>query len=327
MKSLLKPVRWVFCFLLIVLLSLPVFAQKGGGSGGSGGGKGGSGGSGGTPVGSPGPVTGSPGAGPYGTYGPYGANGIGAWPTEICEGNMSCPTTTPRPVPATPLQDDPTCFLPPVDGIRSPTISVTRLAAPEKAKQEYEKACSEVHHKKYEKAEEHLQKAINLYSSYTPAWVLLGQVQQMQHKTDDAAESCSRATHIDSGYAPSYLCLAYLDATASRWRELEEVTTQVLQLHPLNASNAYYYNALAYLHLNNLTSAETSARRGVEDSEKNHQPQLHLLLAQIYARKGDRQSEVAELHEYLKRDPHGSEAAQVNTALKQMSRNDSVGQP
>lgn len=248
------------------------------------------------------------------------------WDVPICEGTMSCPSTTPRPMPATPTHQEPTCFLPPVEGIRSPTVSVIRLEVPAKASREYEKACSDVRHKKYVKAEEHLQKAVNIYSAYTAAWVLLGQMQDSRQKPDEAAESCNRARRIDSSYAPSYLCLAYLDATENKWNELAEITSHLLQLHPINASAAYYYSALAYLRLNNLSSAENSALRGVGDTQKSHQPELHLLLAQIYERRGDRDAEIAQLQEYLKRAPHGNQAAQVNAALRTIAKNDAANQ-
>jgi predicted Zn-dependent protease len=221
-------------------------------------------------------------------------------------------------MPATPNNEDSTCFLPPVEGIRTPTVSVTRLQVPEKARHEYEKACSEVRRKKYSEAEEHLQKAIDVYSAYSAAWVLMGQVQEQQHEMYEANESCSRAVRIDSTYAPSYMCLAHLVAVQQKWNDLEEITRNLLQLHPINASTAFYYNALAWLRLNRLSPAETSALRGVEDNEKNHQPELHLLLAQIYALKGDRTSEVSQLHEYLKRDPHGDQVADVTSLLQKL---------
>ncbi|HLK54897.1 MAG TPA: tetratricopeptide repeat protein, partial [Candidatus Angelobacter sp.] len=197
---------------------------------------------------------------------------------------------------------------------------------PGKATREYQKACSEVHHKKYDKAEEHLQKAIDSYSSYTAAWVLLGQIQEVAQKTDQAGESCNRARRIDSNYAPAYLCLAHLAAAESKWKEVADITDHLFRLHPLNASNAYYYNALANLRLNNLSLAETSALRGVEDTKKSHQPELHLLLAQIYEKKGDRNAEVAELQEYVKRAPHSSHAAQINQALSVIAKETPAGQ-
>lgn len=295
--------------VLILLLSVPLLAQKGGGSGGGGTGGGGKGGG---PVSSPGPVSGVP------NYGSSVGYGSAANPMGLCTAAWSCPISTPRPMPGTPTRDDPTCFLAPVAGIHSPTVSVTRLEVPHTASKEYEDACSAIQHKKLSRAEEHLQNAIKLYPDYTAAWVLLGQVQEQQHKKEQAVQSCNRAQEIDASYAPSYLCLAFLASADQKWDQLRELTNHLLQLHPINASNAFYYNALANYNLNKLSAAEVSALRGVADTKERHQPQLHLLLAKIYEREGDRSLEIAELHEYLKRDPHAENSAEVSTLLKKI---------
>lgn len=300
MKSLLRLPFCACCFLLI-LLSAPLLAQKGGGSGGAR--------SGGVmPNSRPG-------------VGAFPNNGENGKPIANCDGIDTCPSgSTPRPLPATPTNDDHACFLTPIAGIHSPTVSVIRLEVPDKARSEHDKACSALDEKKYPEAEKHLKKAIDVYSDYTAAWVLLAQVQELEQKNSDAAESCNRALKIDSGYAPAYLCLAHLAVGERKWTQVEELTTHLLRLNPINASNAYYYNALAYFHLHQLSSAETSALRGIEDNTKDHQPRLHLLLAEIYEKKGDRSSEISELQEYLKRDPHGVEAAEVSTRLKAIEK-------
>lgn len=309
MRSLLVCAFRTLCLLMLVS-SLPLLAQKGGGHGG-GGGKGNPSG-GGTSSGASVPGYGSSG---YGTPG-YASD---PWLSSVatCNDTWACPLSTPR-MPATPTNDDPTCFLSPVAGIHSPTVSLTRLEVPQKAKEEHQKACSAIKHKKFSDAEEHLLKAVKVYPDYADAWVLLGQVQELEHKTNDAAQSCDRAQKIDSSYAPAYLCLAYLEAGDKKWPQLKQLTDALLQLHPINASNAYYYNALACLGLNNLSAAEISALRGVADNKEHHQPHLHLLLAEIYEKEGDRRSEIAELHEYLKRDAHGNDAEKVSNVLKKI---------
>lgn len=290
MKFLRKIPFCALCFLLIVF-SAPLLAQRSAAPSKSAG-----------TVGSP--MTG------YGPYTP--ANGF---LFANCDGVWSCPVSTPRPMPATPLQDDHVCFFAPIAGIRASTVSVIRLEVPDKARSEYEKACSSLNRKKYPEAEEHLLKAINFCPSYGAAWVLLAQVQELRQKTTDAAESCNRALKIDSNYAPAYLCLAHLAAGEKKWDQVAQLTDHLLQLHPMNASNAWYYNALASFHLHQLSTAEASAVRGIEDNTKDHQPLLHLLLARIYEETGNRSSEISELHEYLRRDPHTVDAAAISNRL------------
>ena len=291
MKFLRKVPFCAFCSLLIVF-SAPLLAQRNAAPSKSGSAAAGS------------SMTG------YGPYTP--ANGFAF---ANCDGVWSCPVSTPRPMPATPLQDDHVCFLTPIAGIHTPTVIVIRLEVPDKARSEYEKACSALNHRKYPEAEEHLLKAINFCPSYGAAWVLLAQVQELEQKTSDAAGSCNRALKIDSNYAPAYLCLAHLAAGEKKWDQVAELTNHLFELHPINASNAWYYNALAYFHLDRLSMAEASALRGIEENRKDHQPLLHLLLARIYEETGNRSSEISELHEYLKRDPHTVDAAMVSKRL------------
>lgn len=250
----------------------------------------------------------------------YGMSGYDPWIASVatCTDAWACPLSTQRPMPATPINDDPDCFLPPVAGIHSPTVSLTRLEVPQKARQELEKACSALKHRKFSEAEEHLLKAVNLYPDYAGAWVLLGQIQELEQKSSDAAESCNRAHKIDASYPPAYLCMAYLQTADKKWEQLRQLTESLLQLHPIYATNVYYYNALAYLNLGNLAAAEASARRGIADSKEHHQPHLHLVLSQVYERAGSRQSEIDELHEYLKCSPHGNDVENVNKVLKRI---------
>ena len=254
----------------------------------------------------------------------YGARGYGTisasdpWIASVatCTDTWACPLSTPRPMPATPINDDPECFLPPVAGIHSPTVSLTRLEVPQRAKQKLEKACSALKHKEFSQAEEHLLKALDYYPEYAGAWVLLGQVQELEHKTNDAAQSCSRAHEIDASYAPAYLCLAYLLTADKKWEQLRQLTERLLQLHPIYATNVYYYHALANLNLGNLPAAEISARRGIADGNEHHQPHLHLVLSQVYERAGNRRSEIDELHEYLRCSPRGNDVEHVNNLLR-----------
>jgi tetratricopeptide (TPR) repeat protein len=84
-------------------------------------------------------------------------------------------------------------------GVHSPTVSAMRLAVPGNASGEYQKACGAFKNKKFPDAEQHLRKAINFYSNYAAAWVVLGQVLESENKNDDAKAACSTAEDLDPG--------------------------------------------------------------------------------------------------------------------------------
>lgn len=203
-------------------------------------------------------------------------------------------------------------------GVRSPTVSVARLAVPGKASGEFQRGCGAYRDKHLEKAEQHLRKAIDLYPSYPAAWVVLGQVLDAQHKRDDATQACSRATKIDPTYVAPYLCLAEFSATDANWKQVSSLSKRALALDPVNNPYSLYYTADAAFHLDDLAEAERNALAAVALDPWHHLPQLHLLLAQIYAAEGDSHAEAAQLQDYLKVAPNSGDAAGARDTLAQL---------
>jgi len=203
-------------------------------------------------------------------------------------------------------------------GVHSPVVSVARLRIPGKATGEYQRACKELKDKRAAEAEDHARKAIQLYPDYAAAWVVLGQALDAQHKTDDARSACLQAERVDSEYIPPYLCLAELADREKNWQELTSLSERALGLDPVNNYYALYYSATAAFHANRLADAETKALDAVKLDTWNQLPQLHLLLARIYAAKGDAREEAAQLHRYLKLSPNAPESAEAKNLLAQV---------
>jgi predicted Zn-dependent protease len=224
---------------------------------------------------------------------------------------------TMRPVPPSAIEsvDAEACNSWTESGVRSPTVSVARLAIPGKASSEFQKGCSAYKDKRYPLAEDHLRAAIAEYADYAAAWVVLGQTLDGEHKRDDARKACSQASTLDPKYVAPYLCLAEFAATDDDWKQVSELSKQALAIDPVNNPYSLYYSASADLHFQNLADAETSALAAVQLDTWHHLPQLHLLLAQIYAAKGDTHSESAQLHLYLKAAPNAPDAPDTRSTL------------
>jgi len=203
-------------------------------------------------------------------------------------------------------------------GVKSPTVSVTRLLIPGKASSEYQKGCGAYKDKKLALAEDHVRRAIDIYPDYAAAWVVLGQVLDAQSKRDDARSACSKASTIDPTYVAPYLCLAEFAATEENWKQVSTLADEALALDPVGNPYSLYYTADSALHLNNLAQAETNALAAVQLDAWHHLPQLHLLLAQVYAAKGDPRSETTELRTYLKIAPNSRDAAGAKETLAQI---------
>ena len=203
-------------------------------------------------------------------------------------------------------------------GVHSPTVSVARLAVPGKASGEYQKGCGAFKDKHLDQAERHLRKAVEIYPSYPAAWVVLGQVLEDQHKRDEAKQACSQATKVDPTYVAPYLCLAEFSATEDDWKQVSSLAEHAMALDPVRNPYSLYYTADAAFHLNDLAKAERSALAAVALDTWHHLPQLHLLLAQIYAAKGDPAAEAEQLRNYLKVAPNSGDAAGARNTLAQL---------
>jgi tetratricopeptide (TPR) repeat protein len=203
-------------------------------------------------------------------------------------------------------------------GVHSPTVSAKRLAVPSKAVSEFQRACGAFKGRKFLDAEQHLHNAIEFYSDYVAAWVVLGQVLESQKKITEAHDACSKARELDPEYVASYLCLAEFAANDSDWGKVSELSGRALALDPVGNPYALYYAADAGLHLNQLSQAEMHAQAAVKLDSWHHLPELHLLLAQIYEAAGNIQGEIVQLREFLKVAPSSIDAPKAKTTLAQL---------
>jgi tetratricopeptide (TPR) repeat protein len=207
------------------------------------------------------------------------------------------------------------CFLPPLNSVSAATIGLVDLQVPWKPQAEYQSGCDALHKKKIADAEKHLRKAIEHYEKYAAAWVLLGQLLEVQQKPEEALDACSKSLNASIKYLPAYLCLTDISARQKKWDDVLKFSQQVLALDPTSNPVAYAYNATANLNLHHLVEAEKSALKALEIDVRNSEPRVHFLLAQIYAAKGDRPNTVAQLREYLRFAKDPDDVAMVKNNL------------
>jgi tetratricopeptide (TPR) repeat protein len=273
----LKPVAlWT---LAIVLFVLPIRAQKGT------------------------PPTGGSGGGSRGTPG----GGTSSRPVFVpiqprtepnTEPRVILPTTEPLPKPV--VAEDESCLPWALPDVRGATVSAVRLGVPSKARSQYEKACGAFKKKKLTEAEQHARDAIQMYSNYPAAWVMLGEVLQDEQKMDEAHDACSRPLTVDPTYLPPYLCLAGLLDREKKWGDLLTWSDRFAGLNPAGNRYAYYYRGLALFRLHNLPEAQKSIVQAIASDSEHHPPGLNFLLAQIYAEQGDLVDATFQIQQFLK---------------------------
>jgi tetratricopeptide (TPR) repeat protein len=210
------------------------------------------------------------------------------------------------------------CFLAPLNELLLPTVDVADLDAPSEAKREDMDGCAALRKHKMIQAEGHLRSAVKQWPQYLSAWVVLGQVLEMQQNLDKAYGACSQPLATDPNYVPAYLCLADLSARSESWNKVLRLSARALEIDATDDAVAYHYNAAANFYLHKLPAAEKSALRAVEIDKGNADPRAHFLLAQIYQAQGDRENEAAQLREYLKH-AGGDDAATEEIAKRSLS--------
>ncbi len=219
--------------------------------------------------------------------------------------------------------------------IKGMTLSATPYQAPKDARRAYEKGLEESRKGRLAEARQSFEKAVEIYPKYTSAWFQLGAVLQKQAQKEPARAAFTRATTIDNKFMPPYLSLAAMAFEAEDWTQVLNLTNHVVELDPLRYANvtgyildldpldyaeAYFYNSAANYNLNKIEDAEKSGLKAERLDVRPRFPQLHLLLAEIFARKNDYATAIAETKIYLETLPHAKNADQVREQLAKLEK-------
>lgn len=202
--------------------------------------------------------------------------------------------------------------------VNSPTVSVTRLAVPGKARDEFQKACGKLRDDNFAAAEDHARRAVEIYPDYAAAWVVLGQALTAENKDNEAAQACKQAMKVDPTYAPPYICLAQFAERTNHWDDVYTFSDHARSLDPANDPYVYFYKTMADLHLKRYVQAVVDGRIAERLDNSNQIPELHLLLAEVYRATGDRGDEALELQKFLELSPHDSEWERARSTLAEI---------
>jgi tetratricopeptide (TPR) repeat protein len=219
--------------------------------------------------------------------------------------------------------------------VKGAMVSAAAFNVPGGARKAFERGLDAEKHSKLAEARGYFENAVKMYPKYTNAWFRLGVVLQKQNQTDAARDAYTHATTIDSKFLPPYASLAFLAYKAENWSDVRDFTGHILDLDPLNYakisgeildldqlnySEIYFYNTLANFQLNNIEEAQRSGLKAERLALRTHHPQLHLLMAEIFARKKNYASAIAELHTYLDLVPPEQDVAPVRQRLAELEK-------
>jgi len=220
-----------------------------------------------------------------------------------------------------------------VTNIKGMTLNAAAYKAPSNAVKAYEKGLEAETNGKLPEARRCFEQAVQIYPKYATAWFQLGTVLEKQRQKDSARAAYTQASTIESKFLSPYLSLAKMAFEARNWTEVLQFTGHVIDLDLLNHGNlsgyvldlddvipaeVYFYNAAANYKLNKFAEAEKSALKAEHVDLLNHFPQLHLLLADIFARKSDNAVVISELRRYLEVAPLAKDSDRIRERLEKL---------
>jgi tetratricopeptide (TPR) repeat protein len=184
--------------------------------------------------------------------------------------------------------------------------------APEAAKKEFERAQKELDRQDCVKAIQHLESGLRLYDQSATALNELGNCRRKLGDLPGAESAFKRAMGLGNA---TYIAMNLAETLTAqqKFTEAEAMLQETIRKTADNGG-AYYALSIAYFKQDRLHEAEVAA---LQADARNHLPDLHLLLAKIYA-KSDADKTVKQLELYLKEAPNGTQSKAVREALQRL---------
>jgi tetratricopeptide (TPR) repeat protein len=194
------------------------------------------------------------------------------------------------------------------------TVSVAQMKAPPKAQREVQKAKEHIGRKQFGEARAAALKAVEIWPQYAEAYALLGELDLHDGKPNEAAGELEKAVQLDPN---SFLALAALGAaynTQHRFDDALRTLQSALRLAP-NSWQAHLQMAQAYLGKGDYAAALRSVDQALALAPPDSYSQTHLLRAEVLLGLKEYEEAAGEYEQFLRRQPQGTEAAQVRQAL------------
>ena len=189
-----------------------------------------------------------------------------------------------------------------VDGT---SVSVTSLQAPKDARKAFENGRKEFKKKHFDKAKAALTHALEVYPGYAEAWSVLAEVQMHDKDYANAISSSQKAIAADSHFIAPYFTLITASASQQDWKNTAQYADKLISLDAYHYPAAYYYDALAYMQMNDLEKANASIIAARKYDVSSALPKAALLMGEILMRRQDYAGAVGAYKAYLEREPTG----------------------
>jgi Tfp pilus assembly protein PilF len=201
---------------------------------------------------------------------------------------------------------------------RRSTVSVSQLSIPDSARQKLAEAQKDLTRRDIEHAIAHLKEAVELAPKYADAWNGLGVIAYQTRNYSQAEQYFRKALEVDPGNWTPAVNLGGTLLNLNRPAEALDYNRFAATARP-NDALANSQLGMNYFHLGQLDKAEEYLRT-TERLDPSHFSQPQLMLAQIYAQRGDKSSTLRELRDFISRFPDSPAAAELRKKLEEVEK-------
>jgi tetratricopeptide (TPR) repeat protein len=195
-------------------------------------------------------------------------------------------------------------------------VSVTELNIPNAARQAYQDGVAALKDDPTKSAQ-YFQKAIELYPEFAQAYAMLGLAYMQQKKSPEASAALAKAISLNPKLSMAHTLMGKLWLEQRDFSRAEADLLESIRLDP-QAWDSSIELARCYFNMAKLDKALEYARRA------NAAPQdpsgTHLLLVDIYLRRGDRQNALAELEKFAQSDARSPLMPRVQQKINELRR-------
>ena len=196
---------------------------------------------------------------------------------------------------------------------KSPMVSASDLNVPSKARKEVDKANEAMALHNWNKALDHLNKAIALAPQYATAYNNLGVLYDKMNDIPHEEEALKKAVSLDDHFAPALvnygkLCLRQKDPVRA-----EQLLEKATSTEPNNSETLMLLSYSQYM--NRHFDAAISSAEKAHSSGQDHPSFVHYIAARAYQQENQQQQAVSQFQDFLKEEPKGPRADRVRADL------------
>jgi VWFA-related protein len=165
-------------------------------------------------------------------------------------------------------------------------------------------------------AETPLRAVVQAAPKFAAGWVALGTSCQNQHKAAEARPALERAIELDPKPLPPLYMLANVVYELKDWEAAAKTSQALIQSDARHVYlEAYVLNAIARYEMKDLDGALDRMREVMRLDKRQDLPRAEYILGTIEEARQEYESAAAHMREYLAKNPHAKDAAEVRDRI------------